>query len=185
MTPIHNLPSSEIKDRIIELAKKGLGNEEIVDRIAGEHPNVSLTPGQIAGIVFRAKIKRKKKKRTGLRAKKASKAEVILPVQPAPIKQEEEVAVVYWLRFYKRLGLLTREEAGVLLGKADSQLADICDQYDIVRWHKVPDMVMRKRTCCFPLTARSNIKTLLCCAATDPEDGFVCKEHAESKIPLC
>jgi hypothetical protein len=174
-------PSDKIVARVIALGKKRLGNKQIEALVPGIRAN------QIAGILHRAGIKRKQtvSDEAGSGAKMVENVNVTPPAQPTPeLQEKEEAAVVYWLRFYKRLGLVTRAEVGVLLGKTDAELADICDRYDIVPWPKVSDQIKRKRTCCFPLTARGDIKTLLCCAPTDPEDGFVCKVHAESKIPL-
>ena len=62
-----NPPSPEIKARVIGLGKQGLGNEEIADLV------LSVNPNQVAGILFRAKVKRAKKYTQTKAAKKKRK----------------------------------------------------------------------------------------------------------------
>jgi hypothetical protein len=111
-------------------------------------------------------------------------AVVTTPAPIAPLKMFEEDIAAHWLRFYRNLGLLTQSEAGSLLGRPEAEVKDICDRYNIVSWRAVSDEVKHKRTCCLPLTARQEVRVVLCCAPTSPDDGFVCTAHAESKIPL-
>lgn len=94
--------------------------------------------------------------------------------------------VVALLKEYKDEALVTRTEAGRIIGKTRDQVAGICNRNKIRPWPKVPKEVTRQRSCCFPVGEPGDEDFHLCGKRKAPGHSLLCEEHiGEHWTPRC
>lgn len=87
--------------------------------------------------------------------------------------------VVELLKEYRDEALLTRTEAGRIIGKNRDQVAGICERNGIKPWPPIAKEVQRKRYCCFPIGYPGEDGFHLCDRPRTTGHPFLCELHED------
>jgi len=89
--------------------------------------------------------------------------------------------VVALLRELCDEALVTRTEAGRMVGLNRNQIAGICKRNSIAPWPHISKEIIRKRDCCFPVGQPGTPEFHLCGKRKAPGHSLVCAEHEGKK----
>ncbi len=86
--------------------------------------------------------------------------------------------VVALLRELRNEALVTKSEAGAMIGKNRNQVAGIWNRHkaEIGSWPKIPAKIRKGRDCCFPIGTPGEDNFRLC-GNTRVSHAFLCEEH--------